>query len=159
MRYIIDGYNVIKQYHSITNKQLLNGKLSFLYLLERKLSAAKIIVVFDGFPKLGSRVYNFKIEVKFSRENTADDCVKDLIKNKKKREKILLVTDDRDLINFSKSHNVQVKKVEKFLKHDIIKGEKKRENPSKPANLSLQGRKITQYLYKKLGSKDGEGKD
>lgn len=156
MWYVIDGYNVIKQYSSITNRKLVNGKLSFLKLLERKFSRKKVTVVFDGFPKMGSKVYDYEVDVRYSRENTADEYIIDLIKNKTNKEKILLVTDDRDLIKFSEFSDVQVNKVEEFLKKWYNQKNHKRESSSKPNNLSLQGREITKYLYRKLRSDNGK---
>ncbi len=108
---IIDGYNLIRQSDSLRTLDMQDIQMGRDALVEilaeyKKLKKHKITVVFDGtdapfFLQHRDRVKG--IEIKFSRKGElADDLIKKMAGSQ--REKALVVSSDRDIINFSESH-------------------------------------------------------
>lgn len=107
---IIDGYNLIRQSCTLgafDQKDLQLGREVLLDKLAayKKIKHHKITVVFDAanvFSFLQQRDYIKGIEIKFSRQGELADAV---IKRMAAREteKALVVTSDRDIVNFAQS--------------------------------------------------------
>lgn len=150
--YLIDGYNVLKQVEYVTGIRLKQGKSSFIGFLKRRFPKSKFLVVFDGSSDVSYNTYNIHsaIKVIFSWDESADDVIRRIIKKRKDRGNIILVTDDRDLILSLKSYAVKISKVEEFLKKCYNKNQIKKESDKKPDILSLKGKKITNFFYEKL---------
>jgi len=108
---IIDGYNLIRQSDSLRTLDMQDIQLGRNALVEilaeyKKVKKHKITVVFDGtdapfFAQRRDRVKG--IEIKFSRKGElADHLIKKMAASQ--REKALVVSSDRDIVNFSESH-------------------------------------------------------
>jgi uncharacterized protein len=107
---IIDGYNLIRQSNSFSDIDRQDIQLGREALLDtlvsyRRIKRHKITVVFDGtnaptFSQPENRVKGIK--VKFSRSGElADSVIKRMVS--REREKALVVSSDRDVVNFSAS--------------------------------------------------------
>ncbi len=107
---IIDGYNLIRQsdkFSPLDRKEMQMGRESLVNTLAayKKLRHHKITVVFDGsdaplFLERRDRVQG--IDIKFSRGGEqADTVIKRMVTREK--EKALVVSSDRDVVNFSES--------------------------------------------------------
>jgi len=150
MHHIIDGYNVLKQVRYNTGERITHGRKGFIKFLERKFNNKNITVVFDGTPGLDDNFYKSSIKIRFSRQRSADDLIRQIVKETQDK-KTIVITDDRDLKDSLRKFNVDVKKVDEFLKECYNnESDKLKTSPKKPDILSTKGKKITDYLYKKL---------
>jgi uncharacterized protein len=107
---IIDGYNLIRQsdaLHMLDQQDIEAGRDALIDLLAayKKIKPHKITVVFDAAnaPLFSNRNDSVKgIKIKFSGPGeTADTVIKKIASSKK--EKALIVTSDKDIINFVSS--------------------------------------------------------
>jgi hypothetical protein len=107
---IIDGYNLIRCSSSLSTldqQDIQLGREALLHTLAeyKKIKRHRITVVFDGahappFSQYKDRVKGIKI--KFSRRGeTADTVIKKIAAREK--EKALIVSSDRDVVNFAAS--------------------------------------------------------
>lgn len=108
---IIDGYNLIRQSDTLNRldrQDIQTGREALIDLLAayKRLKAHRITVVFDGAdaPVFSNRRDRLKgIAVRFSGQGeTADAVIKKMAADK--REKALVVTSDRDIIDYASSH-------------------------------------------------------
>lgn len=108
---IIDGYNLIRQSNRLSLLDLQELQLGREALIDalvkyKKIKRHKITVVFDGTDS--SLVVPFRdnikgIRVKFSHQGeSADTVIKKMIK--REREKAMIVSSDRDIINHAVSY-------------------------------------------------------
>ncbi|MCM8766828.1 MAG: NYN domain-containing protein [Candidatus Omnitrophica bacterium] len=122
MEYIVDGFNVIKT--SFVKKYekygIESGQEFLINILERyknKHPSVEITVVFDG--KFNTSIYQRKkIKVIFSDEKTADEKIREILEKKKSRSSISVVSDDREVQEFTKILGSKSLKVSEFL--DIV---------------------------------------
>ena len=107
---IIDGYNLIRRSNSLSTldqQDIQLGREALIHNLSayKKIKRHMITVVFDGThaPPLSQHQDQIKgIKIKFSRNGeTADTVIKEITAREK--EKALVVSSDRDVINFSAS--------------------------------------------------------
>jgi predicted RNA-binding protein with PIN domain len=107
---IIDGYNLIRQSTSFRHLdeqsiQLGRDALTESLVAYKRLKAHRITVVFDGIraPYLAPTRDRIKgIHILYSRSGeTADKVIKDLARTEK--EKALVVSSDRDIVQFSEA--------------------------------------------------------
>jgi predicted RNA-binding protein with PIN domain len=112
---IIDGYNMIRQSPElgvIDQEDIQKGREALIALLAayKKVKGHSITVVFDGMdaPLLSSRQDRIKgIRIKFSRPGESADAVIKRMAARNK-EKAVIVTSDRDIMNFSASQGAAV---------------------------------------------------
>jgi predicted RNA-binding protein with PIN domain len=140
----IDGFNLLYKFRKTEELMELN-KLSrarnlFLEYLKYYISKKKkkILVVFDGKKEPGIDItseYYGTIKVIYSLERSADEVIKEIIRKDKNRASNMVVSSDREIINYAKLYGIRVKKsedfakeVENILKTRNIKPEKE-ENP------------------------------
>ncbi len=107
---IIDGYNLIRQSDTLSafdRQDIQLGREALLDALAtyKRIKGHRITVVFDGTnaPSFSSAKDRFKgVNIVFSRSGELADAV---IKRmaKKEKEKALIVTSDRDVINFAEA--------------------------------------------------------
>lgn len=124
---IIDGYNLIRQsdtLHILDQQDIQVGRDALIDLLAayKKIKAHKITVVFDGAnaPDFSNRNDSAKgIKIKFSGPGeTADTVIKKIASSKK--EKALIVTSDRDIIDFVSSQGASTIGSTEFEKKMIM---------------------------------------
>lgn len=105
---VIDGYNLIRQSNTLSNFEKQDIQLGREMLLDRlvsykKIKRHKITVVFDGTnaPSFSPRRDRLRgIDIVYSRSGeTADSVIKRIAR--KERGKSMIVSSDRDIVNFS----------------------------------------------------------
>jgi len=122
MEYIIDGLNVIKtsfikKYEVVSFEK---GREFLIYILERykrKHPRIEFTVVFDGYCQ-NFNLYSRRIKIIFSNEITADEKIRKILENKKNKKEVFVVSDDREIQQFTKILGGNVLKVNEFL--DIV---------------------------------------
>lgn len=125
LHYIIDGYNIINHplFTQSTSKPAGNQRLALLELIIRKrLSGSpnnKVIVVFDGHldPENSQALngHNKRIEVIFSRKESADTRIKKMVEDSSGLKNIIVVSDDKEIRFYVKSLGAKVLSVEEFI--------------------------------------------
>lgn len=117
--YIIDGNNLLGKDRSLShlqkkNKQQSREKLAFMLSRYFSKKIASVSLHYDGFEKEIIRASNIKII--YSGSNSADDKIKSEIERSKNPRNIILVTSDRNLMEFGKVCSCKVIKSEEFVK-------------------------------------------
>jgi predicted RNA-binding protein with PIN domain len=99
-RYLIDGNNVVCAWKHVP-KPVEGQEDEFLMLVKSLLKGDdRAIVVFDGPPRSGFRLH--AIEVRYSREQKADAILLWLIENDRHPEQLVVVSDDRQVLQAAK---------------------------------------------------------
>ena len=115
LRIIIDGYNLIRQsstLRSLDSLDITKGREKLIEKLShyRRLKRHPILVVFDGWQEgnfTEQRTKEKGIDIIYSkRGEKADEVIKRLVSNR--REELIVVTSDREIINFCKSRRCEV---------------------------------------------------
>ena len=146
---VIDGYNFLYQIPSLKKKGKERGREILLRKLEeKKKSLGEVWVIFDG-RREDRKDYYRKVKVIYTEEETADDYIKRMVKKKGMKEKITVVTNDREIQEFVRIHGGEILTVE-TLREKLFppKKEKKREEEIKPTPSTAKGRRITEELRK-----------
>ncbi|MCM8785477.1 MAG: NYN domain-containing protein [Candidatus Omnitrophica bacterium] len=142
MEYIVDGLNVIKtsflkKYEKYGIESAQEFLINILERYKNKHSLVEITVVFDG--KFNASLYQRrKIKIIFSNEKTADEKIREILENKKNRSSISVVSDDREVQEFTKILGSKSLRVDEFI--DIVYPIEKKQ----PINLN----KDLKYKYK-----------
>ena len=115
--YIIDGNNLIGKEKSLSHLQKKDKRQSrekLAFMLSRYFSKKKTSVSlhYDGFEKEAIRALNIKII--YSGNKEADDKIKSEIERSKNPRNIVLITSDRNLMEFGKVCSCKVLKSEEF---------------------------------------------
>jgi len=111
--YLIDGYNLLySSFREWIEKFGLENARQFLINFLRSYKR-KFIIVFDGreeFP-------NYPIEnVIFTKGKSADDYIKEFIRNYKNPSEIIVVSNDKSIVNYAKMLKVKTISTSEFLK-------------------------------------------
>jgi len=158
LRYIIDGYNVVKRVPAWSNLELQEARESFLKFIQtNKLTGSprnKIIVVFDANSAYafddglrGREHRDLSINVVFSRNKTADDRIIEILQAMSNPRDALIVSDDKQLRRCAREYGAQLMNVVGFLRRS--RQDKTKGCDSGKCGLSArQARKITQELEK-----------
>ena len=159
LHFIVDGYNLINKIAEIKNLSLQDKRSYLIFLLEdfgRTMSLNnKISVVFDGREDvISSEVLSKRIEVIFSKGESADLLIKKLVKNSSNPQNIVVVTEDRAIISCVRSWGASSKKSSEFLENLKKKLRKKKESednfkidPFKAYQITQELRRIWEEKY------------
>ena len=145
--YIIDGFNLAHKVPAL--KQSTSPYYDVVhYIKQRRLTGShnnKVIIVFDGHGSLDS-AREKEFEVIFSREESADNVIKHMLQKMKNKSQVLVVSDDREIQNYTKRERANSVRIADFLK---IKKQRERGESGEDKEISypLQ-REITDELRK-----------
>ncbi|MFN4227629.1 MAG: NYN domain-containing protein [Candidatus Ratteibacteria bacterium] len=134
MEYIVDGFNVIKtsflkKYEKYGIEFAQEFLINILERYKNKHGLVEITVVFDG--KFKPSLYQRKkIKIVFSDEKTADEKIREILENKKNKSSISVVSDDREVQEFTKILGSKSLTVSEFI--DIVYPVEKKQ----PVNLN-----------------------
>ncbi len=154
LHYIIDGYNVIKQVDFLTGRKLQDGREGLVRFIERYHPHGsvknEVTLVFDGKPQISSPAMNTSVRVIFSQHESADDKIKYIVEHSRNPKRIVVVSDDKQIIFYCRSLGAQIKSVKEFLVKEISrhKGSKIDEDEEKPELDSAVAAFITEQLKK-----------
>jgi predicted RNA-binding protein with PIN domain len=150
--YVIDGWNLINKVSELKRAEFPWQELVF-YIRRNRLSGSKnnkVTIVFDGRFNLEDFKRTEDFELIFSGQRPADVVIKEKVRHYKNRKQIIVVSNDRDIINYIRSLGANSLKVEEFLK----KKEKKKTCFDKSKNIDYRTqRQITEEL-KQIWLKD-----
>ncbi|MCM8818800.1 MAG: NYN domain-containing protein [Candidatus Omnitrophica bacterium] len=141
MEYLIDGLNVIKssfikKYGKKTIEFSKEFLIDILEKYKRKHPSIEITVVFDGAPSSFDIYREKRIKIVFSQDITADEKIRKILENKKNKNKIYVVSDDREIGEFTKILGGNIFKVKEFL--DIVFPTTKKEKSDNSKNLNYK---------------------
>jgi predicted RNA-binding protein with PIN domain len=156
--YVIDGYNVIKHpsFAQAISFHRYASRAGFLQLLfSRRLTGSsknRVIVVFDGYPDAGGGDSMDSIDVVFSRDETADDRIRQLLEHTVAARTCIVVSDDREIRMFARMAGAQTIGVEEFIgrgkKNSVVSARQRQEKEDSKLNYS-QMEKINKELREK----------
>jgi hypothetical protein len=118
MKYIIDGYNMIRKIDALRAqdaKSLEKGRQALIHLLSRfrMNTKAEITVVFDG--QKTSLSSQSGIHIRFSSlPGKADEMIKKLVDQNDKAREITVVSSDQEIMRYAKGCGCKVERSEKF---------------------------------------------
>ena len=126
LHFIIDGYNLIKQTGILNKPNLEDSRSALIKLLKihrpQGSSNNRVTIVFDGkkdhyYPgQISENVYpDSGMKVIFSQDESADDKIRQLVRDSKNPRNIVVVTNDREIQIFVRQLKAQVRAVEEFL--------------------------------------------
>ncbi len=145
MIYILDGNNIIGRARKTEDACI---KLILMIKHAKKLLKHKVIIFFDGNNLLDDRISLPKnMIIYYSGERTADEAIIDYVRKIKKRDEIIVVTEDRDLQRAAKYYGGNIIESNQFLMFiSKEKGTMSKESISK--KLPTDAHKITEELRK-----------
>jgi len=151
---LVDGYNVTKGDPATSDESLesqRNALIARLRIRGRELlGSGRIVVVFDGQGGLGvAHAGSVPVEVRFARDRSADDVLVELASAA--REKVLLVTSDRELaarVRTHVSHGVEQRGRESLFAAAASGHARRRSTryPASTAGLPKGANKVTEEL-------------
>jgi predicted RNA-binding protein with PIN domain len=121
LHFIVDGYNLLNRFRNLKSLSLQDRReflLSEIGEFKNRISSRnRFTVVFDGSSDVftegpGGR---FGIKVVFSCNQDADTLIKRFIDSSDNPKEIVLITDDREIIDYGKVRGVQRKSTVYFL--------------------------------------------
>lgn len=143
MKLIIDGYNLVKK---VAKEQHISARYRDQYLKQlgiyAKNKALKIIVVFDGGESSFNfleQVYGLKVVYSGFLES-ADSVIMRYIQDHQYQEELMVVTSDREIIDFAKQYTLDIIKSEEF--HVLMQAGQNLVNQA-AASLSNRANKLT----------------
>lgn len=118
VHYVIDGYNLIKQTSLLASKNLEEGRSGLIRLIKKNnLTGSprnEVTIVFDGREDVFSPRTEKVFKIIFACES-ADDKIKKMISSSSNPARIILVTNDKELIFFARNYRAGTCAVSKFL--------------------------------------------
>jgi predicted RNA-binding protein with PIN domain len=147
VHYIIDGYNVLKKIPQISKLELKQGRQSLLDIIKKYNLCGKneVTIAFDGRADVISYAHKSPYVVKFSENESADKLIERLVKKSENPQKVIVVTDDKELRFNVKRLGAEVISVKEFGKK--IPEKKSKERPIKKQPLKQdEAKKITEEL-------------
>lgn len=156
--YILDGYNIINQIDEFLNTPLVyQRELLIKFLVQRKPQGSyknKVVIIFDGNPEVGVCKYenlrSYNIEVIFTSYQTADDKIKQIVKNLKDPKNFVVVTNDKEIRYYVRYYGVKVLSVEEFIKIKSTKVKQKHFSEEKSQISSEDIQKINNEIKQKF---------
>lgn len=150
--YIIDGWNIIHKIPSVKKSNF--PKRDFIYFIKKnKITGSKnnrVTIVFDGKVDLEIKRAEGEFKIIFSGQRSADEIIMAEAEGYHNRKEVVIVSDDRQLIDFSRARGLAYLGVQDFLN----KGKKKKtEKKSKDISYTIK-RQITEEMRKIWLDKD-----
>jgi len=114
----------------------------------------KITVVFDGYPNPGGIFGSFENkegpDVIFSRKETADERIKNMVQHYPKTRDVIVVSDDKEIKFFIASCGAKAMGVEEFfgMSKEKLRRKEEQEEALKPEITYSQMREINEELKK-----------
>ena len=153
--YLIDVFNLLHCYPPtrslMDENKLLEAEILFLneILNFTQNNPAKCFLFFDGMNKELAEKWNYpNIKIIFCHPQSADDRMKAHIKNiygqRALKNKTVTVSDDRNIISFSKRYDIEIMKSNQFLEllHETITHPRmkiaSREKPETPTSAEIE---------------------
>ncbi len=116
-KYFIDGNNLIGKSNSLKYIQAKNPQQSrekLVFILERyfRTKGYDVVAFFDGYPR--EAINSVKVNIVYSYDRPADDCIRDEIERDRNPKTIAVVSSDHYVMNSAKANACTVLKSEEF---------------------------------------------
>jgi len=151
--YILDGYNITAQIPSLSLKNLRGSREGLVRLIDlyhpEGSERNEVIVVFDGKPGMIGRDEGRGTKVLFSENESADDKIRNLVENSRRKKEIVVVTDDRDLALSIKLLGASALPVKDFLSK-VKREDPEQELPKAGRQKREDEKKISKTLEYKI---------
>ena len=122
LHFLIDGYNFIKNTRCLNYKgELRDARRALVSMIRnhRLLGSSKnsCTIVFDSKDNSpeGCSQNRGQIRVVFSKGESADELIKRIVQNDRNPSQIVVVTNDKEIVVFTRSLGAGVQSVDKFL--------------------------------------------
>lgn len=119
LHYILDGYNIIHQIPGLSKGNLSDQRDNLINYINNKLPQGslrnQVKVVFDGKADVFSSNDYKNVGVVFSKGETADHKIKDLVEKSSNKKNIVVVTNDRGIKYAVRPLGAKVIAVKEFL--------------------------------------------
>ena len=148
--YIIDGWNLVNSIEELKKSPSPREDL-MAYIRRNNLTGSrrnKATIVFDGGMNLREYKKASYFEIIFSEEKTADEVINRLVSSYKNKKQIVVVSNDHEIINFTKAGGANSLRVGEFIKKRNKTKMKNFEDKKKLIPYSLQ-QEINEELKKK----------
>ena len=149
LRYLLDGYNILKQMASLRDLPLEEGRRGLLRWIDhaRPQGSVKnlVTVVFDGHPDHYGHMSQDEIRVIFSDGCSADDQIKRMVEDDADKKNCVVVSDDKDIFLYARSLGARVMSVGNFT--SVKQAGRSTSSGEKYISLSRQD-KINQEMSK-----------
>jgi predicted RNA-binding protein with PIN domain len=122
LHFLVDGYNAIKQTRSFKNiRNLEAARVSLVKAIQsRRLLRGRnnqVTIVFDGSDEFNLNLNRQNpIKVIFSKGESADETIKRVVDNSNNPKQLVVVTNDKSIIFFTRSLGAKTMSVDEFLK-------------------------------------------
>jgi predicted RNA-binding protein with PIN domain len=126
MLYVVDGFNLIYKFPELEAfmyedrlKEAMNGLLGKLSRFQKEKSGNKFYVFFDGKKDKGNPVYQDEFDgmkIYYSHDLTADHIIKAFIRQHPSPGNLTIVSSDKKIKEYAKSHKCQIATSEEFHK-------------------------------------------
>ncbi len=148
LHYIIDGYNITNHPRFTHNNSSATALVEFI--VENKLCGSSrntVAVVFDGYPDKSYEQADTGVKVVFSREDSADGRIKEILETSGVAASTVVVSDDKEIKFFAKACGAKAISVEEFIPSKEKK-QLKNSDLTKPELNYTQMHKINEELKK-----------
>lgn len=133
LHYLIDGYNLVKSTEKFNALPLADGRDALLrwLLIARPQGSGnnEVTVVFDGKSDVfGGSYQNQGIRVIFTQDTSADDLIREMVEAHANPKSLVVVSDDKDIVIYSRALGAKVVGVKTFTQ-SVIQVNKSRSKP------------------------------
>lgn len=119
LTFIVDGYNAMERSGIFKRKSFMDGRAAFVsYLDHHGLKGSernRLVVVFDGKEDVFAPRMDCSFEVIFTKGESADDKIKEMVAHSSEPKNIVVVTDDKGIISVVRRYGVGIKSTTEFL--------------------------------------------
>ena len=123
IHFLIDGYNVINRVGSLKDLPTLkDARISLVKLIQSRLPKSgkkyQVTIVFDGRDDIDCLFSNQNkgpIKIIFSKGESADETIKRIVEGCANPREMVVVTDDKAIIFFTRSLGAKVMFIKEFL--------------------------------------------
>ncbi len=126
LHYLIDGYNAIYKIPWLTKLALADARDALVHFIEReRLQGSlknKVTVIFDGQTGLFQDKKRSFVRVIFSENESADDCIKEILDRASHCSTMAVVTEDREIQIYARRLGAKVLTIRDFFGHSEQKG-------------------------------------
>ena len=119
---LVDGYNLLHQIPRIKQELDVDAENARAQLLHRLSTYAqrnqlKVIVIFDGYraTKVPQKKY-LGVTVRYAKNESADGVIKRMVDTPRGSEKPVVVTSDREIVDFARHCGAKSKTAQEFAK-------------------------------------------
>jgi len=117
--YLLDGYNIIKCRDELADLPLQNGREALIGILRSRRPQGsprnKVMVVFDGQADVWGPSPAGEFRCVFTSGETADDYIKRFVELSPDPRRVIVVTNDREIIAYIRKLGAEGCSVERFL--------------------------------------------